>query len=88
MEYLGSTISEQFVVECYGMSMRKCPGLLIAVEENGEMVERPKYKPYGLRHFYASMLIDQKINLTHSNTDGTPQYSCDKLVANFSSGAV
>jgi integrase len=28
-----------------------------------EEVERPKYSPYDLRHFYASMLIEQKVNL-------------------------
>ena len=26
-------------------------------------VDRPKFKPYDLRHFYASMLIDRRVNL-------------------------
>lgn len=38
-------------------------GLTVKVEEDGEMIERPKYKPYDLRHFYASMLIEQRVNL-------------------------
>lgn len=31
--------------------------------DEGETVEVPKYKPYDLRHFYASMLIEQRVNL-------------------------
>jgi integrase len=38
-------------------------GLVETVEEDGESVEKPKYKPYDLRHFYASMLIEQRVNL-------------------------
>lgn len=38
-------------------------GLVVKELEDGELIERPKYKPYDLRHFYASMLIDQRINL-------------------------
>lgn len=38
-------------------------GLMEAVEEDGETIMRPKYKPYDLRHFYASMLIEQRVNL-------------------------
>jgi integrase len=38
------------------------------VEEEGETVEQPKYKPYDLRHFYASMLIDQRVNLKRIQT--------------------
>ncbi|TXL75116.1 site-specific integrase [Vineibacter terrae] len=38
-------------------------GLVKVVEEDGETVEKPKYKPYDLRHFYASMLIEQRTNL-------------------------
>ena len=38
-------------------------GLMETVEEDGHTVERPKYSPYDLRHFYASMLIEQKVNL-------------------------
>jgi integrase len=38
-------------------------GLVKKVEEDGEVVEKPKYKPYDLRHFYASVLIEQRCNL-------------------------
>jgi integrase len=43
-------------------------GLMEIVEEDGKQVERPKYKPYDLRHFYASMLIDQRVNLKRIQT--------------------
>ena len=38
-------------------------GLVETVEENGRVVERSKYRPYDLRHFYASMLFEKKTNL-------------------------
>jgi integrase len=38
-------------------------GLMETVEEDGRKIERPKYSPYDLRHFYASMLIENKTNL-------------------------
>lgn len=39
-------------------------GLLERVEDKeGNVSEVPKYKPYDLRHFYASMLIDQRVSL-------------------------
>lgn len=38
-------------------------GLIEKVDEDGELVERPKFKPYDLRHFYASMLIEARTNL-------------------------
>lgn len=38
-------------------------GLMTKTEEDGEEVERPKYTPYSLRHFYASMLIEQRVPL-------------------------
>jgi integrase len=38
-------------------------GLVEAVEIDGETVERSKYSPYDLRHFYASMLIEKRVNL-------------------------
>ena len=43
-------------------------GLMEIAEENGKTIERPKYKPYDLRHFYASMLIDQRVNLKRIQT--------------------
>lgn len=43
-------------------------GLMETVKEDGKTVERPKYKPYDLRHFYASMLIDQRVNLKRIQT--------------------
>jgi len=38
-------------------------GLVTTEEVDGEIVETPKYKPYDLRHFYASMLIENRVNL-------------------------
>jgi len=43
-------------------------GLMETVEENGETIERPKYRPYDLRHFFASMLIERKVNLKKIQT--------------------
>jgi integrase len=43
-------------------------GLVITEKEDGMAVRRPKYKPYDLRHFYASMLIDQRVNLKRIQT--------------------
>ena len=43
-------------------------GLVEAVERDGGMVEKPKYAPYDLRHFYASMLIEQKVSLKKIQT--------------------
>lgn len=38
-------------------------GLVDTVEIDGKKVEVPRYKPYDLRHFFASMLIEQRVNL-------------------------
>ncbi|MDF1600956.1 site-specific integrase [Mesorhizobium sp. YIM 152430] len=38
-------------------------GLVEEVEVDGRKIERPKYSPYDLRHFYASMLIESRLNL-------------------------
>ena len=38
-------------------------GLVEEVEINGKKTLRRKYSPYDLRHFYASVLIDKKVNL-------------------------
>jgi integrase len=38
-------------------------GLVEEAEEAGETVVRPRYRPYDLRHFYASMLIERRVNL-------------------------
>jgi len=38
-------------------------GLLESVEADGEKVERSKFSPYDLRHFYTSMLIERRVNL-------------------------
>ncbi|MAY36688.1 MAG: site-specific integrase [Spongiibacteraceae bacterium] len=43
-------------------------GLMMTIVKNGKTVERPKYKPYSLRHFYASMLIEQRLNLKRIQT--------------------
>jgi len=38
-------------------------GLMVKMQLDGETVLKPKFTPYDLRHFYASMLIEQKTNL-------------------------
>lgn len=38
-------------------------GLVDEAEEDGVLVVRPRYKPYDLRHFFASVLIEQRVNL-------------------------
>jgi integrase len=39
-------------------------GLVVQEEDaNGDIVDKPKYAPYDLRHFYASMLIEKRVNL-------------------------
>lgn len=38
-------------------------GLVDEVEIGGRMVCRPRFSPYDLRHFYASMLIENRVNL-------------------------
>jgi integrase len=38
-------------------------GLVETVERDGKIIERRKFSPYDLRHFYASMLIEQRVNL-------------------------
>ncbi len=43
-------------------------GLVEAVEIDGELVEKAKYTPYDFRHFYASMLIDNQVNLKKIQT--------------------
>ena len=45
------------------MSRALKPALSTETEEDGETVVRPKYRPYDLRHFYASMLIEQRVSL-------------------------
>ncbi len=43
-------------------------GLVDTVEKDGEKVEVPRYKPYDLRHFFASMLIEQRVNIKRIQT--------------------
>jgi integrase len=43
-------------------------GLMVEEKENAKTVAKPKYKPYDLRHFYASMLIDRRVNLKRIQT--------------------
>lgn len=38
-------------------------GLIEHVETEDGIIERPRYTPYSLRHFFASMLIEQRTNL-------------------------
>ena len=37
--------------------------LVTETEEDGDTVVRPKYRPYDLRYFYASMLIEQRVSM-------------------------
>lgn len=43
-------------------------GLVEKVEVDGETVTQVKYRPYDLRHFFASMLIARKVNLKKIQT--------------------
>jgi len=43
-------------------------GLVEQAEVNGRIIERPRFSPYDLRHFYASMLIEQRVNLKRVQT--------------------
>lgn len=43
-------------------------GLMETVEVDGELVDQVKYVPYDLRHFFASMLIENKVNLKRIQT--------------------
>ncbi|MEP5697345.1 MAG: tyrosine-type recombinase/integrase, partial [Sneathiella sp.] len=43
-------------------------GLMVEEEKNGICKPRPKFAPYDLRHFYASMLIEQKVSLKRIQT--------------------
>ena len=38
------------------------------VEEGSETIARPKYRPYDLRHFFASMLIEKNKSLKYIQT--------------------
>lgn len=38
-------------------------GLAETIRKDGEEIETPKFRPYDLRHFYASLLIEQNTNL-------------------------
>lgn len=43
-------------------------GLVDEIEEDGVKVQKPRYRPYDLRHFYASMLIERRVNLKRIQT--------------------
>jgi len=43
-------------------------GLMEEVELDDGVIEKPKYTPYALRHFYASMLIEQRVSLKRIQT--------------------
>lgn len=47
-----------FYAACYEAGL-----INVVIDENGKQTEKPKYKPYDLRHFFASMLIEQNTNL-------------------------
>jgi integrase len=38
------------------------------VTVDGETFDQPKYRPYDLRHFFASMLIERRVNLKKIQT--------------------
>lgn len=42
--------------------------LMVTAEEDDRKVVRPKYRPYDLRHFFASMLIEKETNLKKIQT--------------------
>jgi integrase len=43
-------------------------GLMEEIEIDGETVIQPKFRPYDLRHFFASMLIAERVNLKKIQT--------------------
>lgn len=43
-------------------------GLVEILSDGGDNVARPKFRPYDLRHFFASMLIDKETNLKKIQT--------------------
>ena len=43
-------------------------GLIETIEKDGEPIEQPKYVPYDLRHFFASILIERNTNLKKIQT--------------------
>jgi integrase len=43
-------------------------GLVETIEKDGERIEVPKYRPYDLRHFFASMQIDKKTTSRRSKS--------------------
>ena len=43
-------------------------GLVERVKVDGKLIERPKYRPYDLRHFYASLLFEKKTNIKKIQT--------------------
>jgi integrase len=47
----------------FGAACEEAGLLEEALDAHGKLQIRPKFKPYDLRHFYASMLIEQRVNL-------------------------
>tara|TARA_R100000789_G_scaffold98887_2_gene103831 strand:- start:12234 stop:13331 length:1098 start_codon:yes stop_codon:yes gene_type:complete len=43
-------------------------GLIDIEVKSGKKLERPRYRPYDLRHFFASMLIERQVNLKKIQT--------------------
>ena len=43
-------------------------GLVELSIKNNKQVEKPLYRPYDLRHFFASMLIERQVNLKKIQT--------------------
>ncbi|BBJ23044.1 tyrosine-type recombinase/integrase [Candidatus Nitrotoga sp. AM1P] len=52
---------------CFVAASEKA-GLVTTEQVNGETVLHPKYSPYSLRHFFASMLIAERIDIARIKT--------------------
>jgi integrase len=52
---------------CFGVVCEKA-GLMDAVEEDGEEVLVPRYAPYALRHYFASVLIAERMDIARIKT--------------------
>lgn len=50
------------------LRLRKKAGLVITKNIGGKEVVSPKYTPYSLRHFFASMLIAEKTDIAKIKT--------------------
>jgi integrase len=49
-------------------------GLVEPVKDGAEILQQPKYRPYDLRHFFASMHIEKHQLEEAADVDGTRQH--------------